>query len=212
MSWLQGGPFLEVSFLMVLEADRQTFVDNFFDKLKTFTPAVEFATPENDLQEKLLEFNVGYPDDETDPNSKFYHQTQIPVYVDIDGKRKSVLSLRQISQKLVAIDFWFFGEESDASEWNQKGITENQIPLFTDMLHRLFDTFHFLIATVGYENSVTDLFVTNETWPHEEYSRDNINTSLVQVNDYFTAIIADKNFVALKGIKDIKVVGDKMVF
>ena len=211
MSWLQGGPFLEVSFLMALGADRQSCVDNIFSKLKSFKPTVELATTEIDLQEKLNEFIIGYPDDDKDPNSKFYHQAQIPVYVDTDGKRKSVLSLRQVSDKLVAVDFWFFGSQWDEPEWEQKGITENQIPLFKDMLNKLFDTFQFAIGTLGYENSVTDLFNTTDTYPSEEYRLDNISIDLLQVENYFTLIIADKSLIDLQDKQGLKVIGNKMI-
>ena len=212
MSWLKGGPFLEVSFLVVLETvDKQSFVDNLFNRLKSFTPTIELAICENDMQEKLSEFYTGYPDDEADPDSKVYHQAQIPLYVDIDGKRKSILSLRQISHKLIVVDFWFYGAESDARKWDQKGIAQGQVHLFKDMLHRLYDTFHFAIGTVGYENSVTDIFQTSETWPHESYSLDNIDTNSVQVDDYFIAIVANINSVQLQGVKGIKVTGNKMV-
>jgi len=34
MSWLQGGPFLEVSFIMELKTDRQSFAGNLFSELK----------------------------------------------------------------------------------------------------------------------------------------------------------------------------------
>ena len=211
MSWLQGGPFLEVSFLMALGADRQSFVDNIFSNLKSFKPTVELATTEIDLQEKLNEFIIGYPDDDKEPNSKFYHQAQIPVYVDTDGKRKSVLSLRQVSDKLVAVDFWFFGSQWDEPEWEQKGITENQIPLFKDMLNKLFDTFQFAIGTLGYENSVTDLFNTTDTYPSEEYRLDNISIDLLQVENYFTLIIADKSLIDLQVKQGLKVIGNKMI-
>jgi hypothetical protein len=211
MSWLQGGPFLEVSFIMRLETDRQSFVDNLFSKLKSFTPTIGFAISEHELQEKLAEFYTGYPDDETDPNTKVYHQAQIPTYVDTDFKRKSILSLQQISSKLIAVDFWFFGAETDAPEWGQKGISQGQVHLFKDMLHRLYDTFHFAIGTVGYENSVTDLFNTGETLPHESYSLNNINKSSVQVDNYFIAIIANKEYLQLQGIKGLKVTDDRMV-
>ena len=211
MSWLQGGPFLEISFIMELVTDRQSFIDNLFSKLKSFNPAIEFAISEDELQEKLTEFYTGYPDDETDPNNKVYHQGQIPVYVDTACKRKSILSLRQISNKLIAVDFWFFGAESDAPEWGQKGIAQSQVHLFKDMLHRLYDTFHFAIGTVGYENTVTDLFDTNETWPDESYNLDNINKGSVQVENYFIAIIANKNQIQLQEVKGLKVTGDKMV-
>ena len=210
MTWLQGGPYLEASLLMVLEADRQSFANNILTKLNSFTPTVELAITENELKEKISEFNIGYPDDDKDPNSKIYYQTQIPVYVEIGGKRKSVLSLSQISDKLVAVDFWFYGSVWDAPEWNQIGVKENQIQLFKNMLHNLFDTFQFAIGTLGYENSVTDLFATSEPYPSEKYSLDNINRQSLQVDNYFSLIIGNKNYIDLEGISGFVTRGQKL--
>lgn len=209
MTWLEGGPFLEISFLLTLELDRQSFFDNIVTKLKSFKPTVDFATSETELEEKITEFNIGYPDDEKDRNTKVYHQTQIPIYVDTDVKRKSILSLRQISDKLVAVDFWFFGSKWDAPEWNQVGITNEQLPIFKDFLSKLFDTFDFVIGTVGYEVSVTDLFDTDDTWPDEKYSLDNINRQSLQVDNYFSLIVANKKYIDLHDINRVLTKGQR---
>jgi len=209
MTWLQGEPFLEISFLMTLELDRQSFVDNLLNKLKSFKPSVELATIETELKEKIREFNIGYIDDDKDTNSIVYHSTQIPVYVDTDGNRKAILSLRQVSDKLVAFDFWFFASEWDAPEWNQRGISKNQHPVFKDFLNNLFDTFDFIIGTMSYENSVTELFNTTDTWPNEKYNLDNINIQSLQVDNYFSFIIANKNQIDLQDIKGLRLNGQK---
>ena len=70
MRWLQGGLFLEVSFVMALGADRKSFADEFFSKLKLFKPTVELVTTENELKEKITEFTIGYPDEDKDPKLK----------------------------------------------------------------------------------------------------------------------------------------------
>ena len=211
MSWLQGGPFLEISFAMVPETDRRSFADNILSKLRLFTPTIEFAIPSIDLQEKIDKFVEGYPDNEVEPNATVYHQVQIPVFVDLDGKRKSMLALEQISSKLIVVDFWFFGSVHDAPEWGQKGIKQDQIHLFKDMLHRLYETFHFAIGTVAYENGVTAFFDTSEGWPHESYRLENVNKAFVQLDHDFITIIVNKNYIQLEGRKDIEVIGDKMV-
>jgi hypothetical protein len=209
MTWLQGGPFLEISFLLTLELDRKSLADNILTTLKSLKPTVGFATTETELKEKILEFEVGYLDDDNDLISKVYHQTQIPIYVDIDCKRKSILSLRQVSDNLIAVDFWFFGSELDAPEWNQVGITIEQLPFFKEFLYKLFDTFDFAIGTVGYEVSVTDLFDTNETWPNEKYNLDNINNKLLQVDNYFSLIIANKKYLDFHETNRILTTGQK---
>lgn len=211
ISWLKGGPFLEISFLLTLELGRQSFVEEFLRKLKSFAPTIEFATNETEFKEKIRKFDIGYSDDDKDPNAKVYHSTQIPVYVDTDGKRKAILSLRQISNKLVAVDFWFFASELDAPEWNQKGISKNQFPVFKDFLNNLFDTFDFIIGTMGYENSVTELFDTTDTWPDEKYRLDNINRQSLQVDHYFSFIIANKKYIDLRDINGLRTNGQKQI-
>lgn len=207
MTWLQGGPFLEISFLLTLELDRQSFVDSILTKLKSVKPTVEFAITVAELKEKVSEFEIGYAYDEKDPNSKFIHQAQIPVYVDTDGKRKLILSLRQLSDELVAVDFWFFGSECDAPEWNQVGITKRQLPIFKDFVNNLFDTFEFIVGTMAYENSVTDLFATDDTWPNKKYNLDNINKQSFQVDHYFSIIVANKQYIDLQDISGVRVIG-----
>jgi len=209
MTWLQGGPFLEISFLLTLDLDRQSFIDNILTKLKSFKPTVDFVTTETELKEKITEFNIGNPDDDKDANSKVYHQTQIPIYVDTDVKRKSILSLRQISDKLVVVDFWFFGSEFDAPEWNQVGLTNEQLPIFKDLLNKLFDTFDFVIGTVGYEVSVTDLFDTGDTWPNEKYNLDNIKRQSLQIDNYFSLIVANKKHIDLHDINGVLTTGQR---
>ena len=209
MTWLQGGPFLEISFVLTLEADRQSFVDRILNKLKFFKPSVEFATTENELKEKIREFDAGYPDDDKDLESKVYHSTQIPVFVNTDGKRKAILMLRQISQQLATIDFWFFASEWDEPEWNQKGISESQLPIFKDLLSNLFDTFDFIIGTIGYENSVTQLFDTTETWPNEKFNLNNINRQSLRVDHYFSFIVANKKYIELEDMEGLRTNGYK---
>lgn len=209
MTWLQGGPFLEVSFLLTLDLDRQSFIDNILTKLKSFKPTVDFVTTETELKEKIIEFNIGNPDDDKDANSKVYHQTQIPIYVDTDVKRKSILSLRQISDKLVVVDFWFYGSEFDAPEWNQIGVTNEQLTIFKDFLNKLFDTFDFIIGTVGYEISVIDLFFTGDTWPNEKYNLDNIKRQSLQVDNYFSYIVANKKHIDLHDINGVLTTGQR---
>ena len=121
------------------------------------------------------------------------------------------MSLTQISNKLVAVDFWFFASEWDAPEWNQVGITYEELPIFKDFLNKLFDTFDFVIGTVGYEVSVTDLFDTGDTWPNEKYNLDNINRQSLQVDNYFLLIIANKKHIVLIDTNRVLTIGQRQI-
>lgn len=204
MTWLQGGPLLEISFLLTLDTDREIFVETILTKLKSFSPTVEIAATGKLIKEKVEEFHYGYRDNEQDPNSIMHHSTQIPIYMDIDGKRKSILAFEQISSRLIEVSFWFFGSEFDVPEWNQKGITEKQIPSFKNVLHNLFETFDFTIGTIGYEVSTTDLFDTEDVWPSEKYNLDNIKRRALKGDNYFLTIIANKNHIVLQDIDGVQ--------
>lgn len=209
MTWLQGGPFLEISFLVSVESGRRCLVDNILTKLKYFKPSVTLAISGTELKEKINRFEIGYPEDDKDLNTKVYHQTQIPIYVETDIKRKSILSLRQVSNKLIAVDFWFYGSKWDDPDWNQAGITNEQIPIFKNFLHKLFDTFDFVVGTMAYEVSVTDIFDTDETWPDEKYNLDNIRKQFLSTGNYFDLVIANKKYFDLQDINGILTDGHK---
>ena len=211
MTWLQGGPFLEISFLLTLDADRQTLIEFVLNRLKSFSPTVEIVATDKDVKEKIKQFYKGYRDNENEQNSIVYHSTQIPIYMDIDGKRKSILAIEQISSRLIKVSFWFFGSEWDMPEWNQTGITEKQIPNFEKVLHNLFDTFRFVIGTIGYEVSVTDLFDTNDGWPSEKYNLTNFRSQECISENFFITIIANKEFLDISDFGPIITTGQKQV-
>lgn len=211
MTWLQGGPFFEISFLLTLDTDRQTFVETILTKLKSFSPTVQIAATGKEIKEKVKEFHNGYRDNEQDPSSMVYHSTQIPIYMKIYGKRKSILAFEQVSSRLIEVNFWFFGSELDAPEWNQKGITETQIPDFKNVLHNLFDTFDFILGTIGYEVSTTDLFDTEDGWPSEKYNLNNIKRPALNGDNYFLTIITNKKHIDLKDIDGVNTNGQKQI-
>jgi hypothetical protein len=214
MTWLKGGPFLEVSILFKFYSDRPLFIDNILHQLKDTLPTIEFAVSNDELKDKIIEFVKGYPDDETDPSSKTYHSTQIPVFVDIDEKRKSTLSFDQISEELIAVDFWFYGSEHDAPEWNQKGITIKQLPLFKQFLITLADNTDYVFATLGYEVSVTDLFDTSEGWPDKTYNLNNIKKEAIpgETLDYFEIIVFNTSYSYLIDTGQSNPMGQKLIF
>ncbi len=211
MAWLRGGPILEISFLLPLGEDRRRFVDNLLVTFQSFTPVVELAASEEEVAEIIAAFDRGYPDDEDDPESKVSHSIQLPVYVHTDGKRKAVLSLQQLSGQLAAVDFWFFASVWDAPEWNQRGITKSQLPIFGNLLHRLFDAFDYIIGTMSYEYSVTNLFDRAGSWPDESYHPDNIKKQLLLGDHHFILIIANKKHIDLTDRNELRTDGQKQI-
>lgn len=197
--------------MLPLETGRQTVINAVLSRIKSVKPTVTIALSEAQISEKIEKFCIGYLDNEHDPQSVRYHSTQIPVYINTDGNRKSILALEQISSTLVQINFWLFGSELDAPEWNQRGITETDFPVFKEFLHNLFDKFDFIIGTLGYEVSATDLFDTEDGWPSEKYSLDNLKRNAFEAGDHFLMIAVNKKYLDLTDVDGVVTSENKQI-
>ncbi|MEC0243649.1 hypothetical protein P4H66_27950 [Paenibacillus dokdonensis] len=100
MAWLQGGPFLEISFL-IKEVDIKLFTS----KLATL-PCITII--EENITEKERLFELGYLFDEEDPNSNRIHSVRFNLFVELAGKRKSELLVNRIATETLLIVFCFF--------------------------------------------------------------------------------------------------------
>lgn len=209
MIWIHGGPLLEVSILLPLETGRIPFAKNVVEKLRSMTPSVSFAITESELQEKINEFNVGYPVDANDQESTICHRLEVPAYVASDESRKAVIHLGQISDTLVTIDFSFFGAEEDQLENDQRGVSEEHIPFFKHLLDRMYDTFDFVVGTIGYDTTVTTVFDTSEGWPSDAYDLHNIDLQLIHGDSRYTYVIVNKEYIDAHDIRGMVTVGQK---
>lgn len=200
--WLQGGPFLEVSFILENNIERKTFIKDFFNKLKNIPQKFEMKI--NDLNKEINKFSKGYPYDENNPNTDQIHSIKIPLIVNISGERKSLLFFEEISENTIQVNFCFFGESFDAPEWNQKGIRESDMPEFKKFLLSLYEVFEFPIGVSSVENDCVLLFYDcNETWPNECYNLTNIDLPKIVKNINNSSIIDclfDSEFFRIKKI------------
>lgn len=185
--WLQGGPFLEVSFIIKNNTDRNKFIKEFFNKLKNIPQ--KFLIKADKLDDEINKFSIGYPYDENEINTYRIHSIEIPLLINVSGERRSKLYFEEISKNTIQINFCFFGDEDDAPEWNQKGIKDKDMPEFTKFLLALYEVFEFPIGAISVENDCVCLFFIdkkqNVTWPNEIYKINNINLS---------KIISDPNY------------------
>ncbi|MGY5343151.1 hypothetical protein ACXFAU_11955 [Paenibacillus glucanolyticus] len=183
MAWLQGGPLLEVSFI-IEEIDIKSIISN----LKTL-PDVSLI--EEDISDKENLFEVGYKYDEDDPSSYRIHSINLNLFVEINGKRKSVLLISKVATETILIDFCFYGSEIDAHEWNQKGIQEGEYKYFVNFLSSLLDHFQGIIGTVAIEKDVLELISLEHTYPNEIYRYDKIDQiDLLKKNEQNNSFIA----------------------
>ena len=200
--WLQGGPFLEVSFILENNNEREKFIHEFFAKLKNIPQ--EFQIKTDTLDDKINEFSKGYPYDEKDPNTYQVHSLEIPLLINVSGERRSKLCFEEISKNTIQINFCFFGDENDAPEWNQKGIQDKDMPEFTKFLSALYEVFEFPIGAIAEENDcVSSFFECGEWWPNECYKLHNINMQKIidnVNNSYIIDCLFDADFFKLKDI------------
>jgi hypothetical protein len=200
--WLQGGPFLEVSFILENNSQRGKFIRDFLNKLKKIPQ--RFQIKLDNLDNEIDKFSRGDAYDKDNPDTYQIHSIEVPLLINISGERRSKLYFEEISQNTIKINFCFFGDKEDALEWNQKGIKDNEMPEFTKFLSSLYELFEFPIGAISVENEGVLLFFDcDETWPNECYklSKINIKKIIKNINNpYIIDCIFDSEFFKLKDI------------
>jgi len=200
--WLQGGPFLEVSFILENNSQRNKFIKDFLNKLKKIPQKFQIKT--NNIDTEIDKFSKGYPYDENDSNTYQIHSMEISLLINISGERKSQIYFEEISDKTIQVNFYFFGSELDAPEWNQKGIKDSDMPEFTEFLSSLYRVFEFPIGAISVENDCLLLFFDcDETWPNECYKLNNIDLEKTIKNikkSYIIECLFDSEFFKIKNI------------
>lgn len=187
MSWLQGGPFFELSFLIEeTEHLQQT--------LNKMTNSSEVQIVIHYSPEMIHEFYEGHPFDEDDVDSKRIHQIGLNVTVNTNRVRRALLFVERINTKLLCFTLCFYGSELDAHEWDQSGIRQDEMKEFYQLLRNMYDSIQFIIGGSAFEKDVKVLFGTDKCWPDETYSIENIKSDRVanRIND-FNQLIINKN-------------------
>ncbi|WKA54419.1 hypothetical protein [Planococcus shixiaomingii] len=187
-NWLQGGPFLEVSFLWELKEDRTQAIYTLIRKLSALSTSISIV----DVNvEKLIEaFETGYPYDEEDPLSPVVHSLELKLVADIAGTRKAILQVEQLSANALLVDFWFFGSRFDALQWDQIGIKNKDLAAFTDFLADLYSSFGFKVGGIALEKDIRELFDCDEPSPSPCYQFENLSpdSSLEMEPDFFALV------------------------
>lgn len=201
MSWLQGGPFLEVSFVLPIGREKDTFIRSVVAGVLGHSVAFQLAIEPLQLEKLIHEFVVGYLDDETDRNSIVYNTIQVPLHAEVCGKRRAVLHVSRISESLAVVDVWFYGSELDAPELGMKAIRKQDEESFKEVLVDLHSTFHFPAGSVGYEMNSLELFDSAGTWPSESYVLSNISVQALpeKLKGSLILILIDGNAFGLNG-------------
>ena len=171
--WLQGGPFLEVSFLLELKEKKKKTIQDIINKLSKITNKIEIV--DKNVDEIIDFFDKGYPYEEEDPQTNYIHSLRFRLYVYLSRKRKATLQIEMVSSNAIMVDFWFYGDEFDAPEWDQIGIKKEEFTDFTSFLKELYSVYEFKIGGIAIEEDVLELFGFGETYPNECYRYENVS-------------------------------------
>ncbi|WP_059174005.1 hypothetical protein [Bacillus sp. FJAT-27445] len=191
--WLQGGPFLEVSFLMELNKEDKLVVQDIVSKLSELKIKVEIA--DQDIREIIDSFVTGYPWDENDPNSVYLHTLTLRTIVYLQRQRKSLLEIEKISSNAIMVNFYFYGCNNDLPEWGQIGIRKEEMPDFTNFLVDLYSAYEFKVGGIAVEENVIGLFKCHEVYPNECYRFENlIPDSFLLGRTYFLELIWNEKY------------------
>jgi len=194
--WLQGGPFLEISFLVELEEEKKETVQDIIMNLSNVRSKIEID--DKNVGEMLDLFDRGYPCDEKDPQSSYMHSLQLRVYVSLSRKRRATLQIERVSSNAVLVNFWFFGSIFDASDWAQIGIKKEEMPDFTNFLKQLYSVYEFKIGGMAIEQDVLELLGLDETYPNECYRFENlVPERLLLDSSHFIEIIWNEKYEKL---------------
>lgn len=173
LAWLQGGPFLEVSFIINLNDEKKEVTKEIMKELSNLDHQIEVV--DANLVELIDSFDKGYPFDIEDPHTVYIHSMQVKLYVNVAGRRKVTLQIEQVSSNALLVNFWFFGSIFDAPEWDQIGIKGDDLPFFNNFLIDLYNNFQFKVGGIAIEEDILDLFDCDEARPNECYCFESIN-------------------------------------
>lgn len=195
MSWLLGGPFLELSF--IIEEVNQ--LDETIQQIQNTNVKIEVHTP----SELIMEFYEGYPYDEDDPGGKLIHQVKVNLTVHTLRKRNAILFIERIGPGLLCFTMCFFGDKMDVPEWNQPGVRHEELPEFIGLLVSLYRVINFVVGGLAIEEDVKALFNTKEEWPHDDYKVSNLLGEHIEntLNSFISVLVNNCLNVQVKGIQ-----------
>lgn len=199
--WLQGGPFLEVSFLLGLKKEKAETIQEITEKFSKMKSKIEIV--DINISEITDFFARGYPYDENNTSSLRLHSLRLRLYVYMSRKRKATLQIEVVSSNALMVNFWFYGDEFDESEWGQIGIKREEYDEFVGFLKELYSVYKFKIGGIAIEENVLGLFRISKIYPNELYRYENIypENFLKQLSP-FTHIIWNENYKKLEHITD----------
>lgn len=174
MDRLQGGPYYELSFLIRNQVDKESLVENILSNLNQKTK-FNILNPKEDLHRKIRFFVAG-----EEGGGKFFRSFDIDTLIEISGNRKSRLFICELSDELLKINFWFYGSQYDAIEWNQIGLKESDKPEFRKFFWQAKGILDPILGTIAYEEDCSELFESAHNWPNDCYKVENLSIKTIK--------------------------------
>ncbi|MCG3086331.1 hypothetical protein [Sporosarcina cyprini] len=197
--WLQGGPFLEVSFLLELKEENKETIQEIIMKLSKVRSKIEIY--DKNVGDMMDLFDRGYPYDEEDPQTTYMHSLQLRVYVCLSRERRATLQIERVSSNAVMVNFWFYGSIFDTSEWGQIGIKKEEMQDFSNFLKELYAEYEFKVGCMAIEQDVLELFGLDETYPNECYRYENmVPERFLPESSHFINIIWNEKYEKLSDV------------
>ena len=166
---LQGGPFLEIAFLLDTGAEsRVRSLERVLGTLKSLSFPITFIHAGQNPN-IMQQFQEGHPYDPEDPGSLIGHEARFPLIMGFPEERKATLFVAEVASRTIQYDFWFYGSEFDAPEWDQRGISPGEKPKFLTLLEELFRVYKFPLGVIGIEADCLSLFPDEQMWPSEAF-------------------------------------------
>jgi hypothetical protein len=192
--WLQGGPFLEISFLHEENRNDRQVVKQILSKIFEIK---DIESVEANIDKKISAFENGYFYDE-ELGIKA-HTIQIPLYIDLNVRRKSILTIDRVSSDTLMITFDFYGSVFNSKEWDQIGIAKNDLPCFVAFLKRLFYLFDYKVGGIAFEDYAIGLFCCDSAFPNDCYSVKKITLQdILKEHPGFLVILWNEKYQALE--------------
>jgi hypothetical protein len=182
IDWLQT-PYYEVSFIKLNDFNNISSINGFIKKLQTLKYNIELSNDNNINSEIENYINRTSINIESD------------IYINICGKRHSIIKIERLSDEIAQIDFCFFEEE----------INEKEMKELKQLLNDLIIGFNGIVGMVGWETVCSMIFFkTEKDYPNKEYARR-------KLKHYTNSDIYRNNEKWLNGVDEIIWNEDKIV-
>ena len=158
MSWITGGPFYELSLLIFNNIDRKAFLHSIIDQLSKSNYAVEVVEHDSEIELKIAAYAKGEPF-----KNKIIRNAKFNLWVKVAGKRRAILFIAELSDELIKINFWFYGENKAV---DPKGISKKDQLIFRLFLIHLIKIYQPLAAVIGYLKDIEALFELKDGYPN----------------------------------------------